>query len=108
MDLYVEMQSWPAKRGTPRPTLVAALTDLEELLRPAQAAGEVNVLARLLRAAEANEASEPEALEVLREMVGDSEPWAQPKCGYCGHGHGEHDDFGECLADRCRCPGWTE
>jgi len=105
-SIFVEVQSWPGKRGIPRATLVAALTDLEELLQLAQAAGEVSdyqaVLARISVAARAHEASEPEALEELEAMVGEGEV-PEAKCSYCGHGHGEH---GACL--ECNCPGWCE
>jgi hypothetical protein len=27
-------------------------------------------------------------------------------CDDCGHAHGEHDDYGVCLVQGCKCDGW--
>jgi hypothetical protein len=46
-----------------------------------------------------------DVLRLLGEEASTAEQGAD-HCADCGHAHGEHDDYGVCLVERCNCDGW--
>jgi hypothetical protein len=44
--------------------------------------------------------------EVLQ-MLGEETSEDAEYCADCGHGDGEHDEYGACLCEGCKCHGWT-
>lgn len=74
-DLFVETHYWPAKRGTPKATVVMTVSALEGILNLASHSGSVSDVPAVLRlfaeAAKNNGNSEPAALEELVNLAGE-------------------------------------